>query len=152
MTSPDHGALIRLHTAVIRLRRALDRERDRTLTPAQLTILTLLRDAPCGRFSDIIAAEGIAHSALNRLITPLIQIGHVQRGTTETDRRRVVLTLTDHGHALLDRVEEGIAERLEQRLARLPPAQRDAVLGALDGLEALTADAHAPDPPTSNVQ
>ena len=78
----------------------------------------------------------------------------MRRVRSQTDRRRVGLTITAAGRRRADRVRARRTAWLTERLERLEPAQRAAVERALAPLEALIEQgngAHAPVPGSAHA-
>lgn len=70
--------------------------------------------------------------ALDRLVTK----GVVERSLDETDRRRVVVTLSPQGRKAFDRIESVRAAMEEDMLGTLTKAERESLFAILDKLEA----------------
>lgn len=89
-----------------------------------------------------------AQSAVSELIDRIEAHGWVARSPDGRDRRRTLVWLTDAGLAVLQRSREVLSrERLDAAVARLAPAERDALVA---GLRALVAAAH--DLPTEGTR
>ena len=108
-------------------------EADLTLT--QYRVLVFL-DAGGRPASDVAALLDVVPSTVTSVVDGLCSRGLVARGEDPTDRRRVVLTLTDEGHAQVSAGDRVVADRLEKLLDRLPAEEAE---GALSGLESLNA-------------
>jgi DNA-binding MarR family transcriptional regulator len=130
----------RLRTALLRLSRRLRRHEVADLTPTQLSALaTVARDGPL-RLGDLAAAERIAPSTLTRLVSALEERGYVQRGAVPGDARACLLSVTEVGQVMLDKVRQETTSMLAASLRRLPGGELAALAAALPALESL-ADA-----------
>ena len=84
-------------------------------------------------------------SGVTELIESLEADGHVRRGPDPTDRRVVVISLTEHGRAELVRAEALVTAAVTRALDRLTPEQRARLVAALADLNeilASTSQAH----------
>ncbi|MGH3274960.1 MAG: MarR family winged helix-turn-helix transcriptional regulator [Streptosporangiaceae bacterium] len=137
---PRHAETIdvaRLRTALLRLSRRLRRHEVADLTPTQLsTLATVARDGPL-RLGDLAAAERIAPSTLTRLASALEERGYVQRGAVPGDARACLISVTELGTVMLDRVRQETTSVLAANLAILPPGELAALAAALPALEHL---------------
>jgi DNA-binding MarR family transcriptional regulator len=136
----DQIDVARLRTALLRLSRRLRRHEVADLTPTQLSALaTVARDGPL-RLGDLAAAERIAPSTLTRLVSALEERGYVERGVVPGDARACLLSVTELGGVMLDRIRQETTSMLAENLLTLPAAQLSALAAALPALEHL-ADA-----------
>ncbi|MEU2350310.1 MarR family transcriptional regulator [Modestobacter sp. NPDC049651] len=123
----------RLDDAVTALRR-LSLRRDGLSLTALATLATLRRQGPT-RLTDLATAEGVTQPSMTTLVARLTGQGLVQRRADPTDRRAVLLSLTDAGAELLDRHRADRTARLRGPLADLSD---DDVRRITDALPALT--------------
>ncbi len=137
----------RLRVAIARVSRRLRRHELAGLTPTQLSALATVERSGPVRLGDLAAAEGIAPSTLTRLVTALEEGGHVQRCPVPEDARASTLTITAHGHAVLERIRQESTSLLADSLRTLSGEQLAALAAALPALEQL-ADADQHDPRT----
>ena len=106
---------------------------DAELTLPQYRVLVFL--APRGRPATHVAALlGVTPSTVTSVVDGLVTRGMVQRSTDESDRRRVVLSLTPVGERTVARGDEVVGAGLDRLLARLDPHEAES---ALVGLELL---------------
>jgi DNA-binding MarR family transcriptional regulator len=137
---PEQIDVARLRTALLRLSRRLRRHEVADLTPTQLSALaTVSRDGPL-RLGDLAAAERIAPSTLTRLVSALEERGLVERSPVPGDARAWLISITELGTVMLDRVRQETTSVLAENLLTLPPDQLAALAAALPALEHL-ADA-----------
>jgi DNA-binding MarR family transcriptional regulator len=110
--------------------------RDISLTTAS-TLATLDRDGP-QRLSDLAVREGVTQPSMTALVSRLERDGLAVRGDDPTDRRAVVVTLTDAGRDVLVDRRTRRASRLAALLDELGPGDRAAVEAAAGALSRLT--------------
>jgi DNA-binding MarR family transcriptional regulator len=128
----------RLRTAILRVSRHLRKHDLADLTPTQLSALaTVAREGPL-RLGDLAAAERIAPSTLTRLVSALEERGYVQRAAVPGDARAWLISATERGTAMLERIRQETTSLLADDLARLPADQLAALAAALPALEGLS--------------
>jgi DNA-binding MarR family transcriptional regulator len=116
----------------------------RWLSPAGLsltaaaTLATLERSGPT-RLTALAASEGVSQPAMTQLVARLEEGGLVSRDADPADGRAVHVQLTNAGRALVSRRRAIRADRLSGLLARLSPADQEALAAALPAIAALTA-------------
>jgi DNA-binding MarR family transcriptional regulator len=133
----------RLRVAILRLSRHLRKHDLADLTPTQVSALaTVARDGPL-RLGDLAAAERIAPSTLTRLVSALEQRGYLQRETVPGDARAWLVSVTQDGTAVLNRIRRETTSLLTENLLRLPGEQQEALAAALPALEHLSDPAPA---------
>ncbi|MEY9943381.1 MarR family winged helix-turn-helix transcriptional regulator [Kitasatospora sp. GAS1066B] len=154
---PDEAPAIeraqRLTDVVTRLRRAL-RSSIRTDYPweslpmAQVELLQTLAAAPL-RVGELAARQRLAPNTVSGLVGKLLDAGFVDRQADPGDRRTARIALTEAGHQQLEDWQRAHERRIAGALATLSPADHDAVMAALPGLDRLAqalAGAAAPGP------
>jgi DNA-binding MarR family transcriptional regulator len=135
---PDLIDVARLRTALLRLSRRLRRHEVADLTPTQLSALaTVARDGPM-KLGDVAAAERIAPSTLTRLVSALEERGYVERAPVPGDARASLLSVTELGTSMLDRIRQETTSMLAANLRTLPADQLAALAAALPALEHLS--------------
>jgi len=131
----------RLTDVITRLRRAL-RSSIRTDYPweslpmAQVELLQTLAAAPL-RVGELAARQRLAPNTVSGLIGKLLDAGFVDRQADPGDRRTARIALTDAGRQQLVDWQRAHERRLADALESLSAENRDAVMGALPGLEQL---------------
>jgi DNA-binding MarR family transcriptional regulator len=110
--------------------------RDGLSLTAASTLRRLDRDGP-QRLCDLHSRERVTQPAMTQLVTRLGKEGLAERGGDPADGRAVVVSITEAGRAAVERRRHGNAEALAERLARLSPADRAAILAALPAMERL---------------
>jgi DNA-binding MarR family transcriptional regulator len=90
------------------------------LSGAQLFVLQCLaRESPCS-VNELAARTATDQSSVSVVVSRLVAAGHVKRTAAKADRRRVELTLSKSGLALLETAPEAAQDRLIYALTRLP--------------------------------
>jgi DNA-binding MarR family transcriptional regulator len=139
LSGVDHPAIdaARLRVAVLRLSRRLRKHDLAGLTPSQLSTLSSV--GACGpvRLGDLAATERIAPSTLTRLVNVLEDRGYLLRQPAPDDARAFLVTITDSGRAVLERIRAEATSLLTEILSTLPTDQLDALAAALPALEQL---------------
>ena len=82
--------------------------------------------------------EKVQPPSMTRVIAVLEERGLVRRSAHPTDRRQVVLTVTDEGRALVDRVRRRKEAWLTQRMQELSPEEVEILRAAAPILEKLS--------------
>ena len=91
---------------------------------AQLFVLQKLAEAG-GQSLNALAERTRTHqSSLSVVVQRLVERGLVERRRSEADARRLELTVTDDGRALLNQSPDPVQLRLIEGLERLPPTER----------------------------
>jgi DNA-binding MarR family transcriptional regulator len=128
----------RLRAAILRLSRHLRKHDLADLTPTQVSALaTVARDGPM-RLGDLAAAERIAPSTLTRLVSALEERGYLERAVVPGDARAWLVSVTEPGKAVLDRIRQETTSLLTENLLMLPRHQLEALAAALPALEHLS--------------
>ncbi len=106
-------------------------ERTLKVSGAQLYVLhTLGRED--GLSVNELAKRALTHqSSVSVVVAKLVQRRWVKRRRSASDARRLELSLTAAGRALIRRAPEAIQDRLIAAIERLPKAERAALAGAL---------------------
>jgi DNA-binding MarR family transcriptional regulator len=135
----------RLRVAVLRLSRRLRKHDLAGLTPSQLSTLSSVGKCGPVRLGDLAAAERIAPSTLTRLVNVLEERGYLSRQAAPGDARAFLVTMTDSGRDVLERIRTEATNLLTDILTTLPAGQLAALEAALPALEQLAgADAGSP--------
>jgi DNA-binding MarR family transcriptional regulator len=135
----------RLRAAVLRLARRLRKHELAGLTPSQLSTLSSVGQCGPIRLGDLAAAERIAPSTLTRLVNVLEERGYLLRQPAPDDARAYLVTVTEAGRDVLERIRAEATSLLTDILLTLPGDQRAALDAALPALEELAG--LAPDQP-----
>jgi DNA-binding MarR family transcriptional regulator len=127
----------RLRVAVLRLSRRLRKHDLAGLTPSQLSTLSSVGKTGPVRLGDLAAAERIAPSTLTRLVNVLEDRGYLVRTPAPEDARAYLVTVTDSGKDVLERIRDEATSMLTDILKTLTPDQLAALETALPALEQL---------------
>jgi DNA-binding MarR family transcriptional regulator len=95
------------------------------LTVAQLSALTSLELGGALTPSELAEAERVQPPTMSKLVARLEERGLVQRTPHPTDRRQVILSVTEPGQAMLAQFERARDEWLSRRLAELTAEERE---------------------------
>ncbi len=104
---------------------------DSAVTLPQFRLLAVLADlgpAPTGQAARTL---GLDPSTVTRLADRMVAAGHVTRGTAPQHRGVVTLKLTRSGRRLVTVADQWRRQELARILARLTPADQEAVTAAL---------------------
>jgi DNA-binding MarR family transcriptional regulator len=118
----------------------VDRHRLQTvqmdLTPVQALALRLLRrePLPTNRLAD---ALGISASAVTQLTDRLGRKKLIERRTISTDRRAVLVAITERGGRLIDAFQQRRVEVFTDVISRLAEGDREEVIAALGKIAAI---------------
>ena len=134
----DDDGVARLRAALARTARWLDRNAAGDgLSRTQLSVLSsAARRGPLG-LGELADIEGINPTMLSRVVGKLDEQGYLQRLPDLADRRAARVQVTEAGLRLHRQIRAERTQLLTDRLADLPPEQRDALLAAVPALEAL---------------
>ena len=116
-------------------------EIERDITVPQLRVLVLLNSRGRMNLSAIAQHLGVNPSNASRTCDQLVVGGMVTRATDETDRRNVVLRLTDDGTSF---VADLMAKRrglIDGVVARMSPRDQQALAQGLEAFSAAVEDA-----------
>jgi DNA-binding MarR family transcriptional regulator len=102
------------------------------LTPAQFSVLLLLKQNPGRNQTEIASTLGILRPNFVAMLDGLESRGLCERMRSTNDRRSHILLLTDKGRAVLARAKKLVADKHEARLNELlGPANRAELLSIL---------------------
>jgi DNA-binding MarR family transcriptional regulator len=139
----DSGLASALRISVMRLSRRLRNERDsdsELLSVGQLSVLgALFRNGSCS-VGELAALERVQPPSMTRTVNCLEEGGYVVRHKHETDKRQVVVALSEKGEEILAADRRRRDVWLAQRLRELTPDERNLLRKAAPILERL---AHA---------
>jgi DNA-binding MarR family transcriptional regulator len=128
----------RLRPVLLRVGRELRREaREVGVSPQQVTLMVAIKYEPGIGIRELAAREKVSAPAMTKHVDRLERDGYVTRTQSESDKRRVGLTLTEEGARVLRRVRSRRTAWLATRLRGLTPDQLAAVEAAIDPLSEL---------------
>ncbi len=139
----DAGLATSLRISVSRLARRMRAERvaqglQPELSDTQLAALAALEKHPAMTPSELAEHEKVQPPSITRVIASLEERGLIQRMPHSTDRRQVVLTVTDQGREVVKKLRKLREAWLAQRLRELSPVERAVLREALPILEKLS--------------
>jgi DNA-binding MarR family transcriptional regulator len=108
--------------------------------PAHFGLLTILGHQP-RTLTELALLQGVSLPTMSNSISTLVQHGWVKRGSPARDRRVVLLEVTPHGRATLERVSRAAEGHLAELLAMLDPAARRRLQAGLGVLRRVFTDA-----------
>jgi DNA-binding MarR family transcriptional regulator len=130
----------RLYSALSRLVRWSRRASTSPVGPGTLSALATIVDVGPIRLGDLAVREGITPATLSRIAAGLEDDGHISRSVDPEDRRSMFVSATATGRRMVAKVREQRAAALIERIQRLDPERRRALVAAIDALEALVGD------------
>lgn len=143
-TRSDVGLPTALRISVTRLARRLRVERaahgmpESELSDTQFAALSALERHPSMTPGELAENEKVQPPSMTRVIAVLEERGLVMRAPHTTDRRQVVLTVTEEGRAVVLRARRRRDEWLAKRLKELTPQERATLRAAAPILEKLS--------------
>ena len=110
------------------------------LTFTQLRALSGIAKRDGMRVTELAEELGIGLAAASALADRMSRRGLIARKTDREDRRIVRLEVSTRGQHLLERLERGSTEHLGKLIARMTPAEREALTTALRAFVRLSAE------------
>lgn len=142
MTTQQHtrtnaGLASELRVSVMRLRRRLAAKRhpDNELSLGAMTVLAGLNHRGETTLGALAEFEGVQPPSMTRTVNYLEEGGYVARRPSETDRRQVLIAITDLGRATVAADRERRDAWLARRLGELSPEERAVLRAAVPILE-----------------
>ncbi len=129
----DVRAALDAFRRIVQTLRTSSREAERRvgLSAAQLFALQQLAGMSGASVNDLASRTFTHQSSVSAVVRRLVERKLVAKVAARDDRRRVRLTLTDSGRALLRRSPEAVQDRLIAGIAALPVAERRAFTAAI---------------------
>jgi DNA-binding MarR family transcriptional regulator len=142
-TRSDAGLASALRISVSRLARRLRAERlakglEPGLSDTQLAALAALERHGQMTPGELADHEKVQPPSMTRVIAALEERGLVMRGPHATDRRQVVLTVTESGRTVVEQSRKLREAWLARRLRELTPQERATLRAAAPILEKLS--------------
>jgi DNA-binding MarR family transcriptional regulator len=142
-TRSDAGLATALRISVSRLARRLRAERDARglateLSDTQLAALSALERHTAMTPGELAEHEKVQPPSMTRVIAVLEERELVERSPHPTDRRQVILKVTEEGRAVVQRVRRAKDAWLARRLAELTTEERATLRAAVPILEKLS--------------
>jgi DNA-binding MarR family transcriptional regulator len=135
----DVGLASALRSSTLRLSRQIRRQREQghDLTANQLGVLGALGKHDAMTIGELAGHEQVKPPSMTRIVSNLEDAGLVARRPHATDKRQIVVELTDAAHALLRANRRRRDEWLQTKLKKLTPEERDILRKAAPVLERL---------------
>jgi DNA-binding MarR family transcriptional regulator len=95
------------------------------VTALQYTALSVLERRPTMSASDLARASFVRAQSTADLVAALTRRGLIERSVDPSNRRRLLISLTEEGYAFLAEYDPLVAEVEEQMLRELAPAERE---------------------------
>jgi DNA-binding MarR family transcriptional regulator len=143
-TKSDAGLATALRISIGRLARRLRVERvaagltESALSETQLAALSALEVHAAMTPGELAEREKVQPPSMTRVIAVLEERKLVSRASHPTDRRQVLLTVTEEGRAVVHRVRRRKDAWLAKRLKELTPEERATLRAAAPILEKLS--------------
>lgn len=146
MTTSNHSAQVErlsedLRTALKGLVRQMRRDTERQdpgLSMMQAMLLHLIHEHPGIGVAELARLQQVRSPTMSGQVKALEAAGLVARGAApDQDRRKSSLHVSASGIQALQQLRDRRHDWLSQRIARLAPAQLDALAGAIDALNIL---------------
>jgi DNA-binding MarR family transcriptional regulator len=130
----------RLFVALSRINRMLRRDAPALLGQGAVSVLaTIVWYGPL-RSGDLAAREGVSPPTMTRIVAGLESTGYACREPDPADGRACLVRATAEGTALINGNSSARLDILRERVDRLPPDHRAALLAALPALDSLAGD------------
>ncbi|TWD79240.1 DNA-binding MarR family transcriptional regulator [Kribbella amoyensis] len=137
----DVGLASALRSSTLRLSRQIRRQREEghDLTANQLGVLGALAKHEAMTLGELAAHEQVKPPSMTRIVSNMEEAGLVVRRPHETDKRQILVELTESAHALIAANRRRRDEWLQTKLKQLTPEERDILRKAAPVLERLAA-------------
>jgi len=116
---------------------ARDLARAAGLTASQRMLLQVLEDEGEVSAGVLAARLGIAQATTTNILDRLEKVGLVQRRRHDSDKRRVLVSLTEEGFSRLRLAPDGLQELFAERFDRLEPWEQSMTIAALERISGL---------------
>ncbi|HSY16576.1 MAG TPA: MarR family transcriptional regulator [Jatrophihabitantaceae bacterium] len=127
-----------LRPSLLRLTRTIRNQRaDMSITLGQLSALGSLEKSGPISAGELASCERVQPPSMTKVIASLEQRGLVRREAHPTDKRQVIIALTDSGRTLLDSERRSRDAWLLQRFSSLTAAERMLLLELVPVLDKL---------------
>jgi DNA-binding MarR family transcriptional regulator len=135
----------RLRPVLLRVARELRREaRAVGVSPGHVTLLVAIKYEPGIGVNELAERERMSPAGMSGHVDKLVKAGYVTRTPSESDRRRVGLTLTEEGRRVLRNVRSRRTVWLARRLGRLSSRELAALEAAIEPLTLLLDEDERP--------
>jgi DNA-binding MarR family transcriptional regulator len=138
LTRSRAGLAAALRVSISRLSRRMRAQSDRVLSVTQLAALGSLSRHGAMTPGELAEHEKVQPPSMTRVIAALEERNLLLRSPHPTDRRQVILSVTEEGEKLLKDERRRKEAWLAQRLAELTPEEREILRRAAPILERLS--------------
>lgn len=145
MTDPDAApdlalAASDLRIAIFRLARRMRTQRAvDSMSDGQFAVLAALWVHGSHTLGELADRERVSAPAMNRTVNCLQENGYVSRSADENDGRKVVITLTDEGRAVVDETARRRDAWVEEALSELRADERETLARAAEIMQRIVA-------------
>lgn len=122
-----------------------------SLPMAQVELLQRLAEEPGLGVSELAARQHLARNTVSNLVQQMVGGGLLERRAHASDRRAVVLSLTEAGRERLLAWQRANERRIQRALEGLSSEERKAIDGALPALRGLAAQLEREERSTSEA-
>ena len=138
---PDlSSAASRLRIATFRLARRMRTQRAvDSMSDGQFAVLAALRVHGAHTLGDLAERERVSAPSMNRTVNCLQESGYIVRAADESDGRKVVISLTPEGEAVVEETARRRDAWVEASLAELTPAERETLAAAAELMARMVA-------------
>ena len=116
-------------------------EMSEEISVRQLRTMVLLSSRGPMNVSTIAEHLGVNASNASRTCDELVTLGMVARAEHDTDRRHILVVLSDEGAALVDRLMEARRRMIDGIIGRMDPGELEGLVRGLDAFSAAVAAA-----------
>ena len=134
----DNAAAAALRVTIARIYRALRLSATSGITPSQGSVLFRIEQSEPVRMGVLAHHERITPATLSKVVDSLESLGLVERVPDPLDGRVTLVRLSAAGRRLIEAQRDASTLALEQALAQLGSADRDALLHSMSALERLS--------------
>ena len=106
-------------------------KRDFGIIRPEYMLLLCLSHYPVLTAQDVSRLTGRPRNSISRAVHRMVAEGHIERAPDPDDGRQARLTITASGRALHEKIAARMAERQDETLAGLAPAEREALSSLL---------------------
>jgi MarR family transcriptional regulator for hemolysin len=121
------------------IRSEMRRRRSLDLTVPQFRVLAFVNRNEGSSLWEVASHVGLTPPSTSRLVDGLIARGLMARNDYPADRRRVRLTVTGHGLAILEASTQGTVSYLADKLSGVDADNREAIDKAVEALRTVFA-------------
>jgi DNA-binding MarR family transcriptional regulator len=125
-------AVMRASRALVGIAAASVAEVDDVVTVPQLRVLMMIATRGPMNLGSVAAALNVSAPNASRICDRVLKAGLLDRKEDPADRGNITLTLTEDGHALVDRVAAHRRTAIRRVLRKMTARDRESLMRALD--------------------